>query len=167
MGKIRKNPLMTAVIICILSLAVMVTALALSGGEPERGVFVPPAFDEHAVQGTPDVPEHLGWNQLDAQVYKVSLCGVVTLEEGKADVWLTNPKSNTVWLKLRMLDEKGNILGESGLIRPGEYVQSIHVEAPLKNGDPIGLKVMAYEPDTYYSAGSATLNTIIVGGNKR
>lgn len=166
MEKKRNISLIAAAIICVISLVVMVAALAFSGGEPESVTFTPPIFDENAVQGTPDVPENLGWSEVDAQVYKASICGVVTVEDGKADVWFTNPENNTVWLKLRVLDANGNTLGETGLIRPGEYVQSVVFETTPKNGDSIGLKLMAYEPETYYSAGSATLNTTVKGGEK-
>ena len=65
-----------------------------------------------------------------------------------------------------MLDANGNTLGETGLIRPGEYVQSVVFETIPEVGDSIGLKLMAYEPETYYSAGSATLNTTVKGGEK-
>ena len=166
MAKKRNIPLTAAAIICVISLVVMVAALTFSGGEPESVAFTPPPFDENAVQGTPDVPENLGWGEIDAQVYKASICGVVTVEDGKADVWFSNPESNTVWLKLRVLNANGNTLGETGLIRPGEYVQSIVFETIPEVGDSIGLKLMAYEPETYYSAGSATLNTTVKGGEK-
>lgn len=166
MAKKRNIPPTAAVIICVISLVVMVAALTFSAGKQEPAAFIPPSFDENAVQGSPDVPEDLGWGEVDAQVYKVSICGVVTVEDGKADVWFTNPESNTVWLKLRVLDADGNTLGETGLIRPGEYVQSVVFEIIPEIGDSIGLKLMAYEPETYYSAGSATLNTIVKGGEK-
>ena len=76
-------------------------------------------------------------------------------------MWLTNPVSNTVWLKVRVLDEKGNTLGETGLIKPGEYVQSVTLDTVPKTGKPIVLKIMAYQPDTYYSEGAVSLNTKI------
>lgn len=166
MAKKRNIPLTAATIICVISLVVMVAALAFSRGEPDPVGFTPPPFDENAVQGMPDVPENLGWSEVDAQVYKALICGVVVVEDGKADIWFTNPEGNTVWLKLRVLDVGGNTLGETGLIRPGEYVQSVVFETIPEVGDSIGLKLMAYEPETYYSAGSATLNTTIKGGEK-
>ena len=83
------------------------------------------------------------------------------MQEGKTDVWLTNPEENTVWLKVRILDEKGNILGESGLVRPGEYVRSVKLDSLPKETVDVSLKIMAYEPETYYSAGSAVLNTTL------
>lgn len=98
---------------------------------------------------------------MDAKVYKVGICGRFLPKGTTADVWLTNPESNTVWLKVRVLDEKGNTLGETGLVRPGEYVQSVELDTVPKTGTPIVLKIMAYQPDTYYSEGAVSLNTTI------
>lgn len=165
MAKKRNIPLTAAVIICVISLVAMVAALVLLGSEAEPAAFTPPPFDENAVQGMPDVPENLGWGEIDAKVYKVSICGVVSVQDTKADVWFTNPESNTVWLKLRVMDANGNILGETGLVRPGEYVQSVSFDVIPEAGDPIVLKLMAYEPESYYSAGSITLKTLVTGGN--
>lgn len=129
--------------------------------DPNAG-FVPPPFDAAAVQGTPTVPEGLGWKELDAKgVYRVSVCGVVKLQGDRADIWLTNPATNAVWLKVRVLNEKGDTLGETGLVKPGEYVQSITFTKPPKVGDKITMRVMSYQPDTYYSAGEIKLNTTV------
>ena len=166
MTKQKNVPLLAATIICAISVVVMIVALACSEGNQAPVAFTPPPFDENAVRGMPDVPDNLGWREVDAQVYKASICGVVTIENGNADIWFTNPESNTVWLKLRVSDANGNTLGETGLIRPGEYVQSVKFDIIPENGDAISLKLMAYEPETYYSAGSAMLNTTVMGGDK-
>ena len=63
-----------------------------------------------------------------------------------------------------MLDEDGEVLGETGLIRPGEYVQAVTFDAIPVSGTAISMKVMAYEPETYHSAGAVTLNTTIQSG---
>lgn len=158
--KMKNMPLILASVICLVSVMVMITVLANpKTGEPQP--FTPPPFEEAAVSGVPTVPEGLGWGELDAKVFKASVCGVIRVEDGRADVWLTNPESNTVWLKLRILDKDGNILGETGIIRPGEYVKSIVFNAVPASGDAIFLKLMAYEPNTYHSAGAVTLNTTI------
>lgn len=146
--------------ICVLSLAVMIWALAFSGKE-EKAEFVPPPFEKEAASGVPEVPEELGWGELDAKAFKVSVCGVVCAEAESADVWLTNPQSNDVWLKLRMLDADGKILGETGLLRPGEYVRAIRMNRETEAGEKITLKIMSYEPETFYSEGAAVLNTTI------
>ena len=151
------------VIVCLLCLAMMAAVLVYTQS-PAQGEFTPPPFEESAVSGIPDVPEELGWQELDAQAFQVGVCGAVLLEGNRADIWLTNPESNTVWLKLRILDEDGEILGETGLIRPGEYVQSVTFDTVPASGATISMKVMAYEPETYHSAGAVTLNTTIQSG---
>lgn len=163
MKKKNNKPLILAALICAVSLAVMVASLT-AGRKQVQEEFTPPPFDANAVAATPEVPEVLGWTELDCKAYKVSICGNVIAVEGSADVWLYNPVSNTVWLKLRVLDEKGNILGETGLLKPGEYVQSVLLENVPKDGSAIALKIMAYQPDTYFSEGAATLNTKIYKG---
>ena len=154
--------------ILALALALLLLALPLfvacdkEEETPPAATFVPPPFDEAAKTGTPEVPNSLGWSPIDANgVYKVSVCGVVKVENEKADIYLTNPEENSVWLKLRILDEEGNILGETGLIKPGEYVQSISFKSVPKAGSKIVMKVMGYVPDTYQSAGAVSLNTVI------
>lgn len=154
--KKKNTPLILAATICVLSLIVMIFALTGQKEPQAAGEFTPPPFDSAAVVGTPAVPDGLGYSELDCQVYKVSLCGK---PGANGDIWLTNPETNTVWLKVRVLDEKGNILGETGLLRPGEYVRTVALSAVPKSGTPITLKIMAYEPDTYHSAGAASLNT--------
>ena len=150
-----------AAVLCVLSLAVMVFALTRQNTQTVMGEFTPPPFDSSAVVGTPAVPDGLGWQELDAQAYMVGICGKFIPNGNTADIWLTNPEGNTVWLKVRVLDEKGSIIGETGLVRPGEYVQSVELDTVPKTGTPIVLKIMAYQPDTYYSEGAVSLNTTI------
>lgn len=138
----------------------MISVLCLN--EPQIQVeFTPPPFEKSAENGVPSVPENLGWSELDAMVFKFSVCGVIFAGEQKASVWFTNPEVNSVWLKLRILDENGNIIGETGIIRPGEYVRTVSLSGEFSDGMPIVLKVMAYEPETYYSEGSVALNTTV------
>lgn len=160
MKKQKKNYILPlAAVLCVLSLAVMVFALTRQEVQTEMGEFTPPPFDSSAVVGFPAVPDGLGWQELDAQAYIVGICGKFIPKGNTADVWLTNPVSNTVWLKVRVLDENGNILGETGIIKPGEYVQSVTLNTVPKVGTPIVLKIMAYQPDTYYSEGAVSLST--------
>lgn len=147
-----------AAVVCAVCLGAMFFALGRADEAPD---FVPPPFDDAAQTGTPEVPEDLGWAELDAESYKFSVCGVFAPENGKADVWLADPADSGVWLKLRVLDEDGYTLGETGLIRPGEYVRSVTLDTVPAAGDSVILKVMAYEPETYYSAGVVSLNTTV------
>lgn len=158
MGKNKKG-LLAAWVLCITAVAIMTAALIRTGTDSAPPAFTPPPFEANAKKGVPDVSEGLGYSQLDATAYKVSLCGNPSMEGSSADIWLTNPADNKVWFKLRIFDREGSILGESGLLKPGEYVQKISLKEEPKPAQEIIMKIMAYEPDTYYSAGAVTLNT--------
>ena len=142
-------------------LIVMITALCI----PKTPEFVPPDFDAAAVQGTPEVAEDMGYTELykEGMAYRVSVCGVPTVDRQDLTVYFTNTEGNEKNLKLRVLDTEGNILGETGLIKPGEYVKNVTLSKTLDAGEKIKLKIMGYEPETYESAGSVYLN-VTVGG---
>ena len=149
-----------------LTLALLLLALPLftacDDEEATPPVFTPPPFEETAQAGEPEVPEGLGWKDFDAQgEYRFAACGVIQVQDKKADVYFTNFEENTVWLKLRVLDEQGNILGQTGLIKPGEYIKSVSFDKVPQKGAKIVLKCMGYMPDTYQSAGEVDLNTMV------
>lgn len=150
-----------------IALAVMAAALFFSGKQ-DTAAFTPPLFEPAAMAGVPEVPESLGYISpyQEGMGYRFSVCGNVVMEGNAASVYLTNPEENDVWLKLRVLDENDNILGETGLIRPGEYVKDVALTENLTAGTKIKLKIMGYDPETYFSAGSATLNTTIGGASQ-
>lgn len=112
----KKLLLPAAVIICAVAAIIMVIMLVTSGSGRS---FTPPPFDPAAQTGTPDVPESAGYGELDAGDFKFYAAGNLTAKNGKPDIWLTNPEENNIWLKVRLLDKDENILGESGLIKPG------------------------------------------------
>lgn len=159
--------------VCICSVTVMIFALSVSnkkigdteanekGTAAQTEVFVPPEFDKNVEKGIPDVPENLGYSDVDAKEFIFSVCGKIICENNSADIYLTNPKESDVWLKIRILDKDDLIIAETGLVKPGEYLKSISISNPLSDGSEIKLKVMAYEPDTYYSGGAVTLKTTI------
>ena len=152
----KKLLLPAAVIICAVAAIIMVIMLVTSGSGRS---FTPPPFDPAAQTGTPDVPESAGYGELDAGDFKFYAAGNLTAKNGKTDIWLTNPEENNIWLKVRLRDKDENILGESGLIKPGEYIQSIELDEIPQGISSVTLKIMAYAPDTYQSAGAIALTT--------
>lgn len=146
--------------------AVILTVMAVVlffGGKRESTEFTPPPFDPAAVADVPEVPEALGYISpwKEGMGYRFSVCGNVVMEGSTAIVYLTNPPENQVWIKLRVLDENGSTLGETGLIQPGEYVKDVLLAGNLPVGTTVRLKIMGYEPETYYSAGAVVINTVI------
>ena len=142
--------------------AVVLLAVTLLTSERGDGDgFIPPPFEAAAVAGTPDVPAELGYSRIyrEGMDFSAWVCGNVTADGQIATVYLTNPAENDLWMKLRLLDAEGTVLGETGLIRPGEYVERVALNRELVAGTEIRLKIMTYEPHTYYSAGAVSLRT--------
>lgn len=129
----------------------------------QKTSFVPPAFETAAQVGVPEAPEELGWSQLEiAEGYTIHICGVLRPDEaGNLPVWFTTDPENKVWVKLRVLDDQGHRLGETGVLRPGEYVESLHLESLPEQNQDVVLKVIGYEPETYYSAGNAAIQNVL------
>ena len=127
------------------------------------GDFIPPTFDPAAVSGVPDVPAELGWSELQIREgLRASVCGVLNEANGQVALWFYNHPDSDSWLKLRLLDTQGNILGQSGLLRPGEYLQSLTLDTVPGENTTVVLYMMGYQPETYYSAGSLGLQTTLV-----
>ncbi len=163
----KKNKYTLPILCAVFAVALiaMIVALCLPEEEPPRGDYVQPAFDDNAVSGTPEVDESLGYIELyqEGMAYRVSVCGVPTAEGNELTVYFTNAESNQKYLKLRVLDEKGNILGETGVLRPGEYVQTVTLAKRVAPGTGLKFKVLGFEPEDYSSAGSVILNVKVAG----
>ena len=150
-------------IVCIISLCFMVFVLFRTAPASTNAEFVPPEFDINAESGIPEVPEEYGWSEIyqDGMNFRVGINKKIINTNNQADVYLYNNESNSVWLKLRVLDEDGRILGETGLIKPGEYIKTVTFTTSVYDGEKVKLKIMSYQPETYYSEGSIILNTNI------
>ena len=148
---------------CVLALIAVVLILVSGRQEPEQKAFTPPPFEEAAVVGTPQVPEELGWSELAVRDgYVVHVCGVLDSRDGETvPVWFASDADNQVWLKLRLRDGETNaVLGQTGIIKPGEYVERLKLEEKAVSANVI-LEIMGYEPETYYSAGTVGLATTL------
>ena len=168
------------VLICIAAVAVVLVfslvfvliaqrvVNAMSGDTEKQVVeFVPPEFDSGAIEGAPsfDDPQSVGYMKIykEKMPYTAYVCGKVKISsEGRTDIYFTNPAENTLWMKLRIFDENGKIIGETGLIKPGEYIKTVQLDTIPKNGSKIVMRIMSYEPDTYYSGGEVSLNTTAI-----
>ncbi|MDO5558344.1 MAG: hypothetical protein Q4F95_01965 [Oscillospiraceae bacterium] len=157
-----KNKLITMCVVCVLSVIGMILTLTFGGKKQKTPEFTPPPFEVSAQNGIPDVRDN-SWTKIyqDGMSFTAYICGRVNVNDMCADLYFTNIAENTVWLKLRISDGKDNILSETGLIRPGEYVKSVRFIHVPSAGSDIKLKIMAYEADTYYSAGAVSLNTTL------
>lgn len=147
---------------CAVALVVLVVVAIAPWQKQTEPTFTPPPFEENAVAGTPTVDESLGWSELAVREgYNIKLCGVLQADaDGRLPVWLYSDPDNTVWVKLRILDADGNRIAETGLLKPGEYVEAVQLAEEAKSGN-VTLHVMGYEPETYYSGGAVDFQTVL------
>lgn len=154
-------------VVCLLGAACVVAFLVLiavartsAQKQTTIGEFTPPPFESAAAYGVPEVEADLGWSELSVrQGYVAHVCGVLRADaDGSVAVWFSSDKDNEVWLKLRLKNAQGETLGETGILKPGEYVERMKLEDGAQSGTVV-LQIMGYEPETYYSAGSVSLET--------
>lgn len=150
---------------CAVALIVLVVVAIAPWQKQAETTFTPPPFEKNAVQGVPTVDESLGWSELAVREgYTIKVCGVLQADaDGKLPVWLYSDPGNTVWVKLRILDAGGNRIGETGLLKPGEYVETVQLAESAQAGN-VTLHVMGYEPETYYSGGAVDFQTTLTVG---
>ncbi len=80
--------------------------------------------------------------------------------DGRLYLNIANPKDNTVWFLVRVYLEE-NVIAETGIFYPDEYVESVACNRNLSANDKILIKVLAYEPDTYHSEGVAQISAAV------
>lgn len=148
-------------------LSCILLAYTLLTMDDRAGRFVPPPFETEAVAGFPAAPEELGWSEVfHAQMdFKAGICGIFQAGDGKVEAWFANLSQKPAWIKLRILDDRGTVIGETGLLKNGEYVERVALTELPDDGSMVTYKIMAYEPETYYSLGSVNLKTVVdLGG---
>ena len=162
MDKLEKRILL---IVGAVALVVLAIVLVQRSKEPDVVVndFTPPPFESAALTGTPEVPDESLYGTLAlSDEVSVSLYSSPVVTDGAAQVCFTSLPENEAWVLLRLLDAEGNLLGESGLLRPGEYVESVVLENNPSSPQAIA-RILTYELDTYYSLGSANAQIILQG----
>lgn len=154
--------ILTGICLVLAVAAGILLAIPPKPSEDAPAAFVPPEFDKNALSGTPSVPEELRWVEIykDGMSFRAKICVNVQIKKNVAKIYFTNPAENTLWLKVRAMGEDGSVFGETGLIKPGEYLPEIIFDTLPADGEKITFKLMSYQPETYYSGGSVPVTTI-------
>ena len=168
--KKRLNRILILLVCAILAAVVALITVSVIALTPKKAPFVPPEFDAEATEGVPDISEPAtdtyrpDYQKIykDGMTFSAYGCGEVNISDGKADIYFTNPEENTLWMKLRVFDEQGNVIAETGLIKPYEYLMTITFDTIPEDGTKIMMKIMTYEPETYYSGGAVSLATTAI-----
>lgn len=151
----RTQKTILTVIAVLLALALIAALVWGAWYLRQRKKFSPPPFEAAAVEGEPTVSADRGFVYADLwEGLRVGLCGKGKMDGDDLSIYFSSPATNTAWIKVKVYDEDGTLLGESGLLRPGEYVERVALSS-RPSGETAKLKVLSYEPETYYSLGAA------------
>ncbi|HEY5558063.1 hypothetical protein [Acetobacterium sp.] len=159
----QKNIIVYGLIIGVIIIALILTGMFVTGRLNATPEFIPPGFDAAAQIGEPSPPLDFGYTTVNVeQGFDIKLCGRLFARNNTIDIYLTNPASNNVWIMTEVQDENGKVLAKSGIIKPGEYVQSValanNVTAVETN---VKIVVIGYAPDSYASRGMVGMKTTL------
>ncbi len=154
----RNEKIILSVVGALLAAAIIATvAVFFATRQKTVNLFTPPDIEINAVQGTPDtIDENSAYQKvMMSEEFQFSMCLCPAYKGGAVEIYYTSYATNTVNSLVKLYDGEGNLVGESGLIRPGYYLKSILV-SDLPADSVVTAKILSYEPETYYSMGTAS-----------
>lgn len=159
----KRNIIVYGLIIGVIIVALIFTGIYVIGRLNATPEFIPPGFDASAQIGEPTPPLDFGYTTVNVeQRFDIKLCGRLFAQNNTIDIYLTNPASNNVWMMTEVQDENGEVLAKSGIIKPGEYVQSIALAKNVTAAETnVKIVVIGYDPDSYASRGIVGMNTTL------
>jgi len=158
-GTGRKRLLLFSAAALILLLAAGI--VYIKNDEPP---YRPPLWEENAVNGVPEPEESLNYGTIETDGGLIfALAGTMyQQEDGSLLLYFTNPEDSGVLMMCEIRGEGGKVLYQSGMLSPGQYVERLYPQCKLKNeAMKIEMKVYGFEPETYYSMGTVTLENTL------
>jgi len=127
--------------------------------------YQPPPLESNAVAGVPAAPDNARYGTIDAAgKFKVGVAGVMhRQEDGSLNLYFANSEENNAYLMCEIVDtDSKEPLYRSGLLRPGEYVESLQPLRKITNeAVKVEIYVYALGLDDYISAGEITLENTL------
>lgn len=148
------------ILLIIIIVALLIILILLVNSYKKKIEFVRPDFDD-SVTAIPDVIESKYYSEFNGEAYSLGINGVLTLSDNKIKVDFTSSINNDVYLKIRLLNKNNDILAESGLVKPGEYLEYLISSKKIPKEDNYSIKVMSYNTETYESESAIKLSVKI------
>ncbi|WP_343210758.1 hypothetical protein [Anaerolentibacter hominis] len=82
--------------------------------------------------------------------FRIILNQIPTMKEGEKECPLSyeNPEGNEYTSRVSLYDEKGELLGNTGLIRPGEQLEKVKLKKELTAGEwPVTVQIDLFEEE--------------------
>jgi hypothetical protein len=124
-----------------------------------------PQIAADAIEGEPaNLPTSLDFRTLDVTTsMQVGICGNLMPDaRGNIDINLTNYATNSVWMRLAAYYDN-KLVGQTDAIVPGTYLPQMQINTTdiPDTKTQLTLKLLTYEPNTYYSEGAITINVVL------
>ena len=168
---VRRGVLFSIAVLLILAVGVGIFCWMLT--------LEPAFYDENAKTGIPEgIAEDRGYTSYVADgVCAVALCGNPEIDGKEVKLFLTCPAENDVLLRAEIYSVKftfditgkvtsanpDQLLGKSGFLRPGEYVEAITLNDVLtEDMTYVMIKIGTYVEETGTSNGFFYINTALI-----
>ena len=142
----NNNILKVLSLIAILSVVMMIYVVSHQNTNTQ---FIPPVNDAFAISGLPNGEYTIS----KLSEYEFGINPHPYIQSDNIYINLYNGQDNDILMKVRVLkDDK--VVGESGIINPGESIEVVKLDQEVNEQSELIYKIMCYEKETYYSAGS-------------
>lgn len=153
-----KNKKQILILINILIILILIIILLIININ-KKSIFQKPKFE---VNATSQIPKTVDYENSIIDIsdgYSIYIEGIPHIDKNNLIINFISIKENNIWIKIKVLDEKNNIICESGLIKPGEYLKQLKLKQKVSPNTNLTYMIIGYEKDTYLSAGTIKLNT--------
>lgn len=121
-------------------------------------------FDRNAIVGKPNPDKEYYYSSITSPTgYYVSLASnLYRQDDDSLMIYLTNPSINEVYFKCKIENINGDILYQTDILKPGEYLEKLKANIKLEDREiKIKIFILAYEIETNYSAGEVVINGVL------
>lgn len=155
--KKRKIAIIISIILFLIAIAIVIITSQIK--------YRPPKFDENALTGVPSPDESFLYDTVKSDFgYSFGIAANLYQQEDRScKIFLTNPKKSNVYLMCEIADQSTDeVLYESGVIKPGEYIEAVQSVSKFANeAKKVSVKVHAFEKDSWVSAGTTELDMML------
>jgi|LGOV01.1.fsa_nt_gb hypothetical protein len=151
------------IVVVVFIVAVIVVSAFIYNRIESGPNFKIPNFDPQVKSGEPNPPIDLGYVTVPIEEgFEIKLCGRLFIQDNVIDIYATNLENNDVWIKIELENEEGQLIAESGIIKPGEYLKSLELIKNVSEAESqVKIIVIGYEPETYESRGVVEMKTLL------
>lgn len=155
----------------IIAVVIVVVAVIVIGALVFANVSGNAFFDSSAQSGqasykTPEEIEAERNRQMEEGMLNISIASVIEFENGTSPgtAFIENVPSNKYVLKVTITtDSNGEVVYQSGGIKPDSFIETITLSKPLAAGTyPATATFVAYNPDTLQEVGQANAKVTLV-----